>query len=914
MTRSISPGGKWFLVFVALFLACGLPDAVRAQSFDLYSRGAYAPGIPRPEQILGYPIGSRHTYHHQMEAYVAALAQATRRVKLEPYGASFEGRKLWLVFISSEENIARLEEIRSRIARLRDPRATPEAEARQIAASTPAIAWLNHANDGNESAAFESAMQTAYQLAAGEDATTQLIRERVVTIINPAHNPESHDRFVTWYGAIVHGSSGTADRNAAEHHGDWLMDSNDNHYHIDLNRDAFALTQVESQAIVRQIHRWNPQVFIDHHGNPPVFFFPPVAPPVNQNFGEIYSRWESIYGRAIAAEFDMHGWSYMNREVFDLFYPGYYDSYPALNGAIGMTFETDGGGSQGLRFERRDKTLSTLLGGVAKHFSGALATLQATAENKDQRLVDYYLFRKTGMEEAEREPMKQIVLLEGSDPGRLHSFIRLLLDHGIELHRASAAFSSAKAHSYTDEKAAARQFPADSFVIPLAQPQKRLIKALLEPEAKLSDEFLNLVRAKKERNDKLGRRAGKESPGFYDITAWSLPLTFGIEAWWTEDRATGLARVEAPPQVAGGVQGGRARYAYLFRYDSNSSAKLLAQLLKEDFRATVFRSPVKVGQEPHDPGTILLRVERNPESLHQRIAALAGELGVSVRAANAAWTESGLSLGSARIQDLRTPRVAIATYEPTNGRAYGSLWFLFERILDYPFTPIRTDALRSSDLSDYDVLIFPDGSEGDYQEILGTGGVARIRQWIENGGVFIGIKGGAAFATRRNVEWTTSRLVGREEPPAPGPAAPAGAAAPAQSPAAGAQPAAAGAQPPEKEVERTPGAILKAEINLAHFLAFGYAAEDVVMHNSAYIFKPSREGTHVVSYAKEKLLLSGFVWPDTEKRLSSSPYLIDENVGRGHVILFADDPNFRLVWPRLTRLFLNAVFFAPSLR
>lgn len=166
-------------------------------------------------------------------------------------------------------------------------------------------------------------------------------------------------------------------------------------------------------------------------------------------------------------------------------------------------------------------------------------------------------------------------------------FVELLLRHGVEIHRSSAGFSSSKAHSYLDDgsaslttgKSSAKQFPAGSYVIPLAQPQKRLIKALLEPEARLCDEFLKQVSERKERNEKLGRRAGREPYGFYDVTAWSLPLTFGIEAWWTEDRTANLSRVESAPKVQGGVEGGRANYGYLFHGDSNAGAKLLSQLL-----------------------------------------------------------------------------------------------------------------------------------------------------------------------------------------------------------------------------------------------------------------------------------------------------------------------------------------------
>ncbi len=880
---------KRCLLFLLLCTAVAVASegAQAPERFDFFSRGPYREDIPRPEKILGYAIGSRHSFHYQMEDYIEALGKATPRVRVMQYGESYEGRKLWLVFISSEENIARLEEIRAATARLADPRQiASEAELRRLAASTPATVWLNFANDGNESAAFEAALQVAYQLAAGEDDTTRRIRERIVTIVNPAHNPESHDRFVAWYNAIVHGREGNPDPNAAEHIGDWLMNTNDNHYHIDLNRDAIALSQRETQAIVRQIQHWNPQVFIDHHGNPPIFFFPPVALPVNQNFPASSRRWEAVFGRAIAAEFSRYGWSFMNRETYDLFYPGYFDSYPALNGAIGMTFETDGGGGQGLQLERPDGTRSTLAGAIAKHFSGSMATLAATAEGKDRLLEDFYGFRKSAMEEGERGPAKQYVLLEGSDPSRVAALVELLRQHRIEVYRAAAPFTSPRAHSYFGDAVSSRQFPAGSYVIPTNQPQKRLLTALLEPEARLSEDFLAAEREKAERNKRLGLRAGRERDGFYDITAWSLPLSYGVEAYWTEDRATSLAPVSGPPEPRKVVDVAPARYAYLFAPESNATLTLTARLLREGFKLAVARAEFTIEKNSFPPGTILLRVERNPATLRERVRALAAELGVRLWAADSAWTDGGITLGSPRIVDLKAPRVAIAIYPPTSGRSYGSLWFLFEQILDYHFTPLRVDVMRFVDLSKYDVIIFPDGNDAAYQDYLGPAGISRLKTWIEAGGVFIGLKGGAALATRKDVEWTSSRLFGREPQP----------------------------QQREEEILETPGAMLRVELNPAHFLSFGSEPQQVVLQNSDLVFTLSTEGTNVATYAKENTRVSGFVWEGTLKRIAGTAYLVDENRGRGHVILFADDPNFRLLWPRLTRLFLNSVFLAPSLR
>ncbi len=881
-------------VLFACLLTLGAAAQVPAP-FDFYGPGPFQPGIPRPDESLGHTIGSRHSYLHQMVDYIRTMERATPRVRVLEYGESFEGRKLNLVLISSEENLARLDAIREATARLADPRqVTGDAELQQLLADIPATVWLNYANDGNESAAFETCFVALYRLAAGEDDTTRRIRQNVLTILNPAHNPESHERFVAWYNAIVTGREGTADPNAAEHDGDWLMDSNDNHYHIDLNRDAFALSQQESRAIVAQIHRWNPQVFIDHHGNPPVFYFPPAAIPRNENLPESARRWEDILGRAMADGFDRYGWSYMNREIYDLHYPGYFDSYPALNGAIGMTFETDGGGRQGLQLERSDGTRSTLAGAIAKHFTGSWATLTTAAERREELLRDFFLFRRTGMEEGERGPVRQFVLLPGNDPARAASLVGLLLQHRIEVYRATSPFTSGRVHNYFNDQVERRTFPAGSYVIPTDQPQKRLLMALLEREAKLNDEFIEAVRARRQRNDSLGERAEKERLGFYDITAWSLPLSHGVESYWTEDRATAVERVETPDRTVGGVVGGPARYAYLIRPESNAALRLVAQLLREEFKLAVSRTALKLGEETFPPGTLLLRVERNPEKVHERLRLLAEETGVRVYATDTAWTAAGPSLGSAQIDDLKTPRVAIAAYEPTNGRAYGHLWFLFEQIVNYPFTPIRTESLQSADLKRYDVIIFPHGNDAGYERILGEQGVKGLKDWIEAGGVFIGLKGGAAFATRKNVGWTSSYLHGRP--------------APEEIKEADKKEAV------ERDVADTPGAMLKVELNPAHFLSFGLPREQAVLINSDLIFTPSKEGTNVALIAKEDPRVSGFVWPDTLERLAGSPYLIDENVGRGHVILFADDPAFRLLWPRLTRLLMNSVFLAPSLR
>jgi hypothetical protein len=482
-----------------------LPTPCSAQSTEWWPGAAYDARVPTPASVLGHEIGAYWTEHLAMTDYLRRLeAAAPDRVKVFSAGRSHERREILLVALSDPANIARLEEIRQTVARLRDPRQTTEAQAREIARTTPAVAWMSFANDGNESAAFETAIQLAYHLAAGTDDTTRRVLQQVVTLVYPSHNPESHSRHVAWMKASA---TGNPDPAAQEHRGDWRMDTNNNHFQVDLNRDAAFLSQGESRVAVREIHRWNPVVFIDHHGSPDRFFFPPWARPVNPQVDAASRSWVEVYGRAIAAAFDRSGWTYFTRQVFDLHYPGYFDSYPALNGATGMTFETDGGGNKGLAYRLPDGRVTTLDDGVRRHFTGAMASLLTTADHREARLRDLYGFRASGMAEAAREKVKQFVLVPGKDQARTADLVELLLAHHIEVRRATAPFASTAAHDLVTDATGRRSFPSGACLISAAQPQKRLLRTLLDRETPLEEEFLAEVRKAKAYNDGVGESA-----------------------------------------------------------------------------------------------------------------------------------------------------------------------------------------------------------------------------------------------------------------------------------------------------------------------------------------------------------------------------------------------------------------------
>jgi Zinc carboxypeptidase len=994
----IKNGRRSSLVLLCLLLTSIATFAQRDDSrFDFYARGPYRDTVPRPQTVTHYDVGEFHTNYATMERWLEKVAAAAPdRVRVTDIGETNEHRMMHLVVITAPENLQRIDQIKANLARLSDPRTLSDADAQQLINSTPLAVMLAYTIHGNESASFEAMMQVVYQLAASNEPATLDILKNCVVLVNVCENPDGHERFVTWYNSIA---TGNPEPLAAEHREPWSIYGRLNRYRFDLNRDNIASSQVETHNMQRAFLDWHPQVLADHHGQPSQFFFPPDALPINPNLPqEQTARWLATFGRANAAQFDQRNWDYYVRDVFDLFYPGYWDSWPALNGATGMTYETDGGGFKGINWRRDDGTIVTLRSGIAKHFIASMTTLDTASANHTARLADYYQFRKSAIEEGRSGPMRRIVLLPGNDPGRAAELVENLLRAGIEVGVAHEPFRSTAAHSYMDERtSAAHEFPAGAYVINLAQPQKRLAKALLEPHTEQDAPFIREQLARFARNERRGRSAPQEDYGFYDITAWSLPLAFNVEAYWTEDaNAVATEQLQLPPQIPpgsggtftetrisagsnaefrlpvlsgsiapqGNVNGGRAQVAYIIPYERNGAAALVYRLEREGFKLAVATRTLTAGGREWPRGTVIARVSRNPETLHDAIARLARETGVDVTAVNSGFSEAGDTvIGSENVVSLKRPRIIVVADEAVSQTSYGAMWWTFDRY-GVDFTPMTIANLKRANLDEYNVIIMPDGSTGGYFSALGKPGVDALRAWVERGGTLVCIKGAAVFAALKDVNFTSSRLVGSADDdqasartsdeakvsasptPTPSPtpqdtnirqeqtaarrgtrtAAAAQNATEQQREVADQTEKLEGAPPvlppiispsarPGRVPEAVPGAIFRATVDRTTPLTYGYEDPTLpVLIDSAFFFRPSKEGTNAVVFTDDRpLRLSGFIWPNnTERLLRGTAYVIEEPTGRGHVVLFAEDPNFRAIFRGTTRLFFNSFLFQPT--
>ncbi len=942
-----------YAMLVCLAFVCG-SVAQPEENFDFYARGDYRSNVPRPQSILRYDVGSFHTTYAQMEDVIRQIAAAAPdRVKVFDIGLTNEHRMQHLVAISSPENIAKLDDIKANVAKLADVRFTTPQAAAQIAQTTPAIAWMAYTIHGNESASFEAMIQVVYQLAASNEPATEEILKNCVTLVLTGENPDGHERFVSWYNSVA---IGDPDHSAIEHREPWSVYGRLSHYRFDLNRDTLTATQIETQNMMRAFQEWHPQVSADHHGQPSQFFFPPDALPINPNLPQPqFTKWNEMYGRANAKAFDANKWDYYVRDVFDAFYPGYWDMYPSLNGAIGMTFETDGGGTKGIRYLRDDGTLATLRSAIAKHYTASMTTLETTAKNKVERLKDYYDFRAKGMFDCSRGKLNQVVIVPQKDPVKAAELMEILLRSNIEVRRNTAPYTATAAHAYIDGPngpARSQPIPAGSYIIDMNQPQCILAKSILEPDTPQDKAFVEDNMGRFRRNQMKGSSQSREDYGFYDITAWSLPSAFGLDAYWTESQSSSAFTPINNELLAAAKRGsypGRAQSAYIIPYSTDSASAMVMRLLQTGFRVAVATKTMNAGGRNWPRGTFVVRVTRNSDAVHDAVQKLAVEMGVNVTAVNTGYADEGdTGVGGESVISLRAPKVAIVADDPVDQTSYGSIWWTLDRY-GIKFTPMAVSSIKNGALKDFNVLIMPDGSASRYSSSFGSGGISGLKDWIEGGGTLITSRGASVFAALKDVALTSSKLVGSAADEDKGKstmdeeakAKPSPTATPVAKPgspktqaieanpnpsseelksdkADGAPPALPPIASPSADANKVPvalpGSIMRATVDRTTYLTYGLEQDEMpVLMASGYFFRISKEGSNALIFEpkpKKPLTLSGFVWEgNTERLLAGTAYVIDEPRGAGHVILFAEEPFFRGVFRSNTRPFFNAIAF-----
>lgn len=313
-----------------------------------------------------------------MLRYIERVAAASRRVKVDTVGHTFERREMLVITVTSEENMARLAQLQGDARHVGDPRGASSSDLEAAVRRVPSIVWLAHSVHGGEASGAEAGLALLYQLAAGTDAETRMALDSTVVLIDPNENPDGRERHThdverTWSAQGV----GT-DPAGMNNTGSW-PGPRTSHYYFDLNRDWFIQSHPESRGRVKTYLQWWPHVAVDLHeqGSSASFYFAPPREPDNKNNPAHLNKWFDIFAAAHGAAFDTHGWSYFRREGYDSFYPGYGEGWPMLTGSIGMLFES--ASSAGGSVRRNDGTLRTLRQAAWEHYTAEWTTVRTSA-------------------------------------------------------------------------------------------------------------------------------------------------------------------------------------------------------------------------------------------------------------------------------------------------------------------------------------------------------------------------------------------------------------------------------------------------------------------------------------------------------------------------------------------------------
>ncbi|NAS29763.1 zinc carboxypeptidase [Flavobacteriaceae bacterium R38] len=795
--------------------------------------------IKSPSEFLGYELGSRFTRHHQVVDYYKHIAaNAASNMKLQSYGKTNEQRELLVAFISSPENIQNLEQIRQDHINSAKGQGNPST----------AIVWLSYNVHGNESVSTEASMQTVYELITQKQAWLK----NTVVIIDPCINPDGRDRYVNRYNQFSNATY-NVDPNSKEHFEGWL-NGRPNHYMFDLNRDWAWATQVESQQRLKVFNEWLPQVHVDFHeqgvDNP--YYFAPAAEPYHEVITDWQRDFQVTIGKNHAKYFDANGWLYFTREIFDLLYPSYGDTYPTYNGGIGMTYEQGGSGRAGLGIITSNKDTLTLKDRIAHHHTTGLSTVEISSINAQKLSDEFKKFYAN-----KNFKYKNYVLQGNKD--KIEALKSLLDKHKIAYNYATA--STVKGHNYDTGRTGSMRTTTSDLVVSTDQMKGTLVKVLFEPRTKLSDSVT------------------------YDITAWSLPYAYGLKTIASEGAVNTIPSVQDNLELTVTIEDNA--YAYIADWNSMKDARFLAELLRNDIRVRYSEKPFSIEGKSFKSGSLIITKldNRNLKDFKSKLNAIALRHKKQLNNAKSGFVDSGKDFGSSDVKMIPKAKIAVLSGGPTSTLSFGEIWHFFEQQLNYPVSVLDEDYFNRVNLSDYDILILPNGFYGSF---LNESRMKSIKDWVRNGGKLIAMGNSLRSFTGNKGFGLKEKEVKTDE-----------------DDANNLLPYYAGER--ERIKNSITGAIFKTKVDTSHPLAFGY-------DDSYFTLKLGSTTYEYLDYGNAAYIegngtpLSGFAGSNTKEKIAKSLVFGAQYQGRGNVVYMVDNPLFRGFWENGKLFFVNALF------
>ncbi|MFN8356172.1 MAG: M14 family zinc carboxypeptidase [Spirosomataceae bacterium] len=821
---------------------------------------AAAQSVQSPSEFLGYAWGSKFAPHHQVVSYVEYIARTLpQNVKIVRYGSSYEGRPLMAAIIANEQNLKDIEEIRTNnLKSIGLLSGTPTKKQ-------PAITWLSYNVHGNEACATTAAIQAFYDLVRKDNPTAQQVLGNSVVIMDFCLNPDGYDRYVNWYNQKV-GRIGNPSLSAWEHYEPW-PGGRPNHYLFDLNRDWAWQTQKETQERIAFYNSWMPHLHADFHeqgvNNP--YYFPPSAKPYHEDITQWQREMQGVIGEYQRKYFDKNGWLYFTRENFDLFYPSYGDTYPTYNGAIGYTLEQGGSGRAGLGVETDTGDTLTLKQRADHHAASSWAAMEAVSSRADKIVSEFVKFYET----AKTNPIgnyKSFVIKNKNNDPKVRAFTKFLDKQGFQ-YGYGGKEAPAVGFSFQDDKIGPLKVEPDDIVISMYQPRSTYLKILLEPKSALEDSVT------------------------YDITSWSLPYAYGLQAYGVKEKLTPAPKPSSTESTTAKVE---KPYAYVVRWQTVEDAAFLGHLLNKKIKVRAAEKAFEMENQSFAPGTLIIPRAGN-EALGAKFDALIREEaehhGISLYHMTTGYVTKGSDFGSGNVNTLKAPRVAVLAGDGTSSTSVGDVWHFFDQQIKYPATMMTPEMMTQVDLKQFDVIVMP---SGNYGRVLNERSLNSLKDWIRSGGRLIAMENAVgALAGKPDFEIKTKEEDKKKEDKT--------------KESANDDLKVYGNREREFVMEETPGSIFKLTMDNTHPLAFGYDKTyyGLILEASNYAFL--KDGWNV-GHAGKSAWITGFAGKNARKKLENSLLYGVQDLGRGKVIYMVNNPLFRGFWYNGKLLFGNAVF------
>lgn len=843
MFKSLSSLSLFWLTFTLHTFAQAdlsyyLPDGV-----------SYDPNIPTPKSIIGHEVGEFHVSHDRLVNYMYALDKASDRVTLEVTGYTHELRPLLLLTITSPKNHQKIESIRTQHIQLTDPSKSASLDTR----SMPVVFYLGCSIHGNEASGSNAGLLMAYHFAAAQGKDIENELENTIILFDPSYNPDGLNRFSSWVNSRKSKSIAT-DPYDMEHNEAW-PGGRTNHYWFDLNRDWLVAQQPESKARIKKFHEWKPNVLTDHHemGTNSTFFFQPgvparmhpLTPPSNL---ELTKKIAAYHAKAL----DGIGSFYFTQEGYDDFYYGKGSTFPDVQGAIGILFEQ--ASSRGHAQESQNGIV-TFAFTIRNQFVTALSSLKAVTDLRVELLNHQRQFYKDAVADAGKDPVKAIIF-GSKDKARVYHLAEIITQHQIDLYKPSSS-----------QTINGKTFDAESsFILPLNQPQYRLIKGMFERRNQFTDSL------------------------FYDISSWTLSLAAGLDH---EEIKAAPSGVQFQAQFPlGKLIGEKSEYAYVFEPHGYYTPRALFRLLEKGLRVKVatesFNHP---SGKRFDRGAILIPVagqDKPIEMINFLINEIVTKDGIDVHSFNTGLDFKGVSLGSGSFLPIRKPEIAMLVDAGVSANDAGEMWHLLDTRFNIPVTMMPISVLNSANLSKYNTLIFPPGNYNAINDATKD----KLKTWVQAGNVIIGLENALTWLHAAGIGKFDLKLQ--------------------DTPAAPAKPRAYADIEEYNGAQQTDGAICEAVVDLTHPLLYGYESNRLPIFKGNNLFLQKGNGAYANPIVMtSNPLLSGYISKANLAKTKDASVVGVTAMGRGRIIGFTENLSFRAFWFGTNRLLMNAIYYGP---